>query len=181
MREILFDLTEDSYFPKIAFGGFEGEHNATRLTLRLPERLIAEGAKYYMVFETSGEEMIFSAPLVLEEDAISTLLPRQVMTSPDVTVHAAAYRSEGEELVEIAKSPRVLLEIKCPEAEGKKELSSDGGEIPGLVIEEALLPESDNPVSSRALYGKFSALDGETVESAFVDEKGELVLKKKFH
>jgi hypothetical protein len=81
--------------------------------------------------------------------------------------------------VEIAKSARVVLEIKYPESENEKELSQEGGEIPGLVIESSLLPESENPVTSRALYGKFSALEGEQVESARVSDTGELILKKK--
>ncbi len=180
MRELLFDLTDDFYFPKSAFGGFEGEHNATLLTLRLPERLLAPDAIYYMVFETEkNDEVIFSAPLLPQENAICVTLPKQVMVAPRVTVHAAAYRKEGEDLVKIAKSGRVVLEIKYPESEMQRELSQDGGKIPGLVIEEAVLPESENPVSSRALYDEITALEQEQLQSAYVNEAGELILKKK--
>lgn len=180
MREILFDLSEDSNLPKSAFGGFEGEHNATCLSLRLPERLLAEGAVYYMVFETArNDEVIFSAPLLADGDILRTALPRQVMVSPRVTVHAAAYRKEGEELVEIAKTARVMLEIEYPESENKIELSEDGGSIPGLVIENALLPESDNPVSSRVLSKAISSIDENQIQGAFVNASGELILRKK--
>lgn len=180
MREILFDLSEDSNFPKSAFGGFEGEHNATCLSLRLPKRLLAEGAVYYMVFETAkNDEVIFSAPLLADEDILRTALPRQVMVSPRVTVHAAAYRKEGEELVEIAKSARVMLEIEYPESENRIEISEDGGTIPGLVIENALLPESDNPVSSRVLSKVISSIDENQIRGAFVNANGELILRKK--
>ena len=180
MRELIFDLSDDLYLPKGGFGGFEGEHNATRLTLRLPPRLLAPDAIYYMVFETEGNsEMIFSAPLLPDEDAICALLPKQVMLAPSVIVHAAAYRKNGEELVEIAKSARVVLEIKYPEGEVQSALSQEGGEIPGLVIESAVLPESENPVSSRALYGELSSLEGEQIQSALVNDAGELILQKK--
>ncbi len=180
MRELVFDLRDDDYLPKSGFGGFEGEHNATGLTLHLPERLLAPDAVYYMVFETEKNgEVIFSAPLLPDGGAIHTTLPRQVMLAPRISVHAAAYRKSGEELVEIAKSARAVLEIKYPEGETQRELSVDGGEIPGLVIESAVLPESENPVSSRALYGELSALAGERVEGAFVNGAGELILEKK--
>ncbi len=180
MRELVFDLSDDNYLPKSGFGGFEGEHNATGLTLLMPERLLAPDAVYYMVFETEKNgEVIFSAPLLPDGNTIRATLPRQVMLAPRVSVHAAAYRKSGEELVEIAKSARAVLEIKYPEGETQRELSMDGGEIPGLVIESAVLPESENPVSSRALYGELSALAGERVESAFVNDAGELILKKK--
>ncbi len=180
MREIQFDLTQDSYFPQSAFGGFEGEHNATSLSLCLPDRLLASDAIYYMVFETEkNDEVIFSAPLLPEENVICAMLPKHVMLSPRVTVHAAAYRKEGEELVEIAKSSRVILEIKYPESDLQTQLSRDGGEIPGLVIESAVLPESENPVSSRALYNEIENLEQNFVQSAFVNEVGDLILKKK--
>ena len=159
MREITFDLTEDSYLPQSGFGGFEGEHNATRLTLLLPPRLMEEGAVYYMVFEITGNsEVVFSAPLPLTQGGISASLPRQVMTSPEVRVHAAAYRREGAELVEIAKSGRVILAVKDPQTGRETAYSDAGGEIPGLVIEEEILPGSRNPVSSDALYQKFLIL-----------------------
>ncbi len=180
MREILFDLSQDSKFPKSAFGGFEGEHNATCLALRLPNRLLAEDAIYYMVFETAkNDEVIFSAPLGIQGDTVRTSLPKQVMVSPRVTVHAAAYRKEGKELVEIAKSARVVLEIDYPESESQISMSADGGEIPGLVIENALLPESENPVSSRVLYDAITTIDENQVQGAFVNASGELILRKK--
>ena len=180
MREIVFDFSEDDYLPKSGFGGFEGEHNATRLTLRMPERLLAPDAIYYMIFETETTgEVIFSAPLLPEGNAVQATLPKQVMRAPRVTVHAASYRKNGEDLVKIAKSARAVLEIKYPEGEGQKELSREGGKIPGLVIESSVLPESENPVSSAALYGELSALAGEGIESAFLDEDGNLILKKK--
>lgn len=180
MRELVFDLSDDNYLPKSGFGGFEGEHNATGIALLLPERLLAPDAVYYMVFETEKNgEVIFSAPLLPDENRIYATLPRQVMLAPRVSIHAAAYRKNGEELAEIAKSARAVLEIKYPQGETERELSTDGGEIPGLVIESALLPESENPVSSRALHSELSSLAGEQVERAFVNEAGELILKKK--
>jgi len=180
MREIVFDLTEDSYLPKSAFGGFEGEHHATKVTLRLPPRVLHPDGIYYMVFETEADrQVIFSAPLLLQEDSVSVSLPRQVMLSPAVTVHAAVYRKKGEELTEIAKSSRVVLEIRYPESESQKELSEEGGAIPGLVIESELIPDSDRPVSAKALYREFSSLSGEQVESASVNGEGELILKRK--
>ena len=180
MRQIVFDLTQDSCFPQSTFGGYEGEHHATALTLHLPPRLLAPDAVYYMVFETAkNQEVVFSAPLILENDCLTASLPKQVMEAPGVTVHAAAYRREGTELVEIAKSARVVLEIKYPESELQKELSRDGGTIPGLVIENALLPESDNPVASRVLYDAIGAIDENQIRGAFVNAAGQLVLTKK--
>ena len=41
--------------------------------------------------------------LLPDENRIYATLPRQVMLAPRVSIHAAAYRKNGEELAEIAK------------------------------------------------------------------------------
>ena len=111
MRELYFDLSADEYLPKSEFGGFEGEHNATKITFELPERLILHGAIYYIVFEIAKTgEMIFSAPLLPEENSISVLLPKQVMVSPKISLFAASYQKEGEKLMEIAKTGSIAIE-----------------------------------------------------------------------
>ena len=110
MRDLHFDLSADEYLPVSDFGGFEGEHNATKITLDLPDRLILEGAVYYIVIETAKNgEMIFSAPLILEGNSVSLLLPKQVMLAPKISLYAASYQKEGDVLYEIAKTARVIL------------------------------------------------------------------------
>lgn len=177
MRELYFDLSADEYLPKSEFGGFEGEHNATKITLDLPDRLLLEGALYYMVFEIAKSgEMIFSAPLVPEEKSISVLLPKQVMVSPKISLFAASYQKEGEKLMEIAKTGRVILEIKDPEEGRVVSFSEHGGEVPGLVIEKSLVSESPNPVSSGAVWNSVKILEGQKMRRAEIDENGNLIL-----
>ncbi len=179
MRELIFDLSDDSYLPKTGFGGFEGEHLATKLTLVLPERLKVHGAEFYMVFEISKtKETVFSAPLLLVDGAICLDLPKQLMKSPGVSVYGASYQREGTCLVQIAKTGRVALEIKDPETGTLREYSSSGGEVPGLVIEKEIVSGSQNPVASDAIGKKFQEVMKGEITSASVNEKGELILKK---
>lgn len=153
MRELLFDLSADSYLHQSDFAGFEGEHNATRITLNLPHRLQVEGAEFYMVFEIlKRKETVFSAPLFLQDGAVSLILPRQLMSSPGTSVYVAAYRREGENLQTIAKTGKVFLEIKEPEEGNPVEYSTEGGGIPGLVVEDEILPNSKSPISSGAVW-----------------------------
>lgn len=152
MRKVMIDLSCDTSSPLSAFGGYEGEHNATELTLLLPERLLEGAGEYYMIFEIGKSgQTVFSAPLYPAGGKLCLLLPRQVMVAPSVGVHAALYRREGETLSEIAKSGRVYLEIKFPEMGDEVEMNGDGGQIPGLVVDQVLLADSSNPVSGKAV------------------------------
>ncbi len=152
MRELKFDLSADSYLPQSEFAGFEGEHNATRVILLLPERLQVEGAEFYMVFELlKSKETIFSAPLIPESGAIMLDLPKQLMVSPGTSVYAAVYQRVGEDLLQIAKTGKVFLEIKEPEDGVLVAYSAQGGSAPGLVIESEIKAKSTNPVSSDAI------------------------------
>ncbi len=169
MRVLYFDLSSDSPLPLHSFGGFEGEHNETEVRLTLPERMLTQGAVYYVVLETAKQgETIFSAPLPLEEGSLTLLLPKQAMVAPKLSLYAAAYRKEGEALVRIAKSGKVILDIKNPETGNVVPYSHEGGAVPGLVVENSVSANNDNPVSSRGIYAALNDLSKKQIAGAEV-------------
>lgn len=154
MRNITVDLSADRQDAIHLFGGFEGEHNATELSVILPERMKSEEAvEYRFVFETAKGEVIFSAPIPLDEGTLSVSLVKNLMLAPRLTVYVGCYRYEDGVLVRLCKSGQIVLGIRNPEEGEICEWNGEGGCVPGIVMEDEVLPDSSNPIKSSALYG----------------------------
>ena len=55
MRLLSIDLSTDTNLVQKLFGGYEGEHNETRLEVKLPSRLLSNDATAYkFTFETAS-------------------------------------------------------------------------------------------------------------------------------
>lgn len=157
MREIYLDLTEDKESACGGFLGFEGEHLETRLTVKLPPRMLCEeGASYRFLFETAGGEAVTSAALQPVEGALSLLLPASLLRAPRLTVQAACYGDESEERF-IAKSGRILLQVAKSVSEDGAPFQSGVTPVPGLTVDSALSAESQNPVENRAITAALKA------------------------
>ena len=156
MRNILVDLSQDRQETIHRFGGFEGEHNATMLSVILPERMNTGEGEYRFVFETAKKEVIFSAPIPLEEGVLSVSLVKNLMLAPSLTVYIGCYRYEKGEPVQIFKSGQIVLGIKNPEEGEVSEWNGEGGCVPGIVMEDSVLADSKNPVKSSALFKALS-------------------------
>ncbi len=151
MREILIDLTCDDASSQYRFAGYEGEHNATLLTVVLPKRLMGkEGAEYRFLFETAASEAIFSAPIPLEGDRLSVKLTKQLTCAPILKAFVGCYVLQEGEVVLAAKSSEMLLGIQKSVSEETGDWNVEGGSVPGLVIEKEVI-DSKNPVSSAAI------------------------------
>lgn len=153
MRELYFDLTQDRPCPLYCFGGYEGEHNATKLHVTLPERMRSEEeSQYRFVFETAEQEEIFSLPIPLEEGEVSILLPQQLMISPELNLYVGCYRYREEELVLLAKSQKIVLSIQNPRsAKGETQWSEAAGGVLGIGLDDRVIPESPNVVRGGAI------------------------------
>ncbi len=154
MRNISVDLTQDSPTPQYLFVGYEGEHNATRLKVVLPERMRLSGeVQYRFLFETARGEAVFSAALTPEEDgSLSVLLAQALMVPPVLKAYVGCYGTENGETVLVAKTPQMLLGVQKSIPETQEEVNVNGACVPGLKIEDRLLKDSENPVESRAIY-----------------------------
>ncbi len=153
MRNILVDLSRDRQDAVHLFGGFEGEHNATTLSVILPERMMKQSdGEYRFVFETAKKEVIFSAPIEPEDGVLSVSLVKNLTLAPRLTVYVGCYRYENGAPVQIFKSGQIVLGMKNPEEGEAVEWNGEGGCVPGIVMEDSVLPHSQNPVKSRVLY-----------------------------
>lgn len=87
MREIHIDLSSDYYLqqPKV-FGGYAGEHNESKLLIKLPDRMIRDDIDYYYFeFQTVLEEHITSPNVyknnLSNDNEISIILWEQLLPS----------------------------------------------------------------------------------------------------
>ncbi|MBR7165262.1 MAG: hypothetical protein IKD18_03190 [Clostridia bacterium] len=175
MRKIEFDLTENESMPRYRFAGFEGEHNATLLTVLLPERMRkGNEAEYRFLFETASGEAVFSAALPLsEEGALSVLLTRSLMVAPELKAYVGCYVLEEGEPVLVAKSGEMVLGVQRSLTNESGEMDRSGGEVPGLVIDTALSAQSRNPVENRAVYAALEEKAEKTEFNRFVPRVNE--------
>jgi len=156
MRKILVDLSQDRQDAVHLFGGFEGEHNATFLSVILPERMKNKSdGEYRFVFETAKKEVIFSAPIEPQDGVLSVSLVKHLMLAPHLVVYVGCYRYENGATVQIAKSGQIVLGIKNPEDGEVAEWDGEGGCVPGIVMEDSILEDSKNPVKSSAIAAAF--------------------------
>ena len=112
MRIIPIDMSSDRpTYPPI-FGGYEGEHNETRLVVTLPERMLNENiTKYRFVFETSYGEVIYSTYCLPSSNQVSIDLWQQVMVAKELKFCIDGYDNE-EDCNLISKTGSAILLIR---------------------------------------------------------------------
>lgn len=113
MRILKIDLSNDSRSRQKFFGGHEGEHNETRLEVKLPERMIGEEIKEYrFIFETSLGEKIDSISCFPKNSIITIDLWQQLIKAPLLKFCVAGIGyEENEEPVLVSKTSSVELII----------------------------------------------------------------------
>ena len=111
MRELEFDLRSDKKSAVYCFGGYQKEHNETKISVRLPQRMQSEDdAQYRFVFETAEEELVFSPPVSPNEGVLHFTLPQQLMLPPELKFYVASYRYDQGQLIQLAKTGVVVFE-----------------------------------------------------------------------
>lgn len=109
MRKVYFDFSNDQQSKApCQFGGFEQEHNATELEVRLPPSFLASEFITFD-FKTSLGETILSAPATRFSDSVSILLFQQLMSAGILQFQVVA-RGKGDDI--IAKTPVGKLQIE---------------------------------------------------------------------
>lgn len=158
MREIHIDLSSDNYLqnPKV-FGGYAGEHNESKLLVKLPDRMIRDDISYYYFeFQTVLGEHITSPNVykntLSTNNEISIVLWEQLLTSAgnlSFCINAINIGENGVVTVKgktsvctlyISESPTgedVLIDPKSSKEELQKSIDSalkeakDSGEFKG--------------------------------------------------
>lgn len=119
MREIVIDISQNNVSCPPLFGGYEGEHKNTKLSIVLPPELLPDNidqvVQYKFLFQTPIGELIPSPYISTEEitdNTISTILWGQLLKHRGIlTGCVVAVADSGTEIELIAKTPSFKLKI----------------------------------------------------------------------
>lgn len=132
IRNITIDLsTSESSIP---VAGYEGDHNATEISITLPNDML-DGVDYYIVECVTHDRIKhFSDMLYQTEGVIKTLLPQGFMKAPlarsgILALQVVAYGTVNNAVIAIKHSRQFFLEV-MPSVEGEECL--DNNEISGI-------------------------------------------------
>ena len=115
MREIYVDLSDDKCSPVI-FGGYIGEHNETKVVIKLPDRMLTNDiTKYQFIFKNSKNE-VQSDNIVelsdIQNGNISTLLTEDQTVGNCLILNAVAIVEKNGIVTRRAKTPIVSLRVR---------------------------------------------------------------------
>ena len=115
MREIRIDLSDDQCSP-VVFGGYVGEHNETKLIIKLPDRMLANDiTKYQFVFKNSKNEIQSNNPVDLSDinnGNISTMLTEDQTVGNCLILGITAIVEKNGTIDRRAKTPIVSLKVR---------------------------------------------------------------------
>lgn len=138
MRTIYFDFSNDPVTSQKTFGGYEGEHNASVLSVNLPPRLTEEGInEYRFIFSNALGEQITSPPVESSGGVVEIELWKQLMVAPVLKSEVAAYKVVDGESSFIGKTAPMTMLISG-EIHGNPTEESDRGTlvISGIRIDD---------------------------------------------
>lgn len=115
MREICIDLSDDKRSP-VVFGGYIGEHNETKVIIKLPNRMLTNDiTKYQFVFKNSKNEIQSDNVVDLSDISngnISTLLTEEQTVGDCLILNVMAIVEENGIIIRKAKTPIVSLKVR---------------------------------------------------------------------
>ena len=115
MREIHIDLSDDKCSP-VVFGGYIGEHNETKIIIKLPDRMLTDDiTKYQFIFKNSKNE-IQSDNIVDTSDIkngnIATMLNQNQTLGNCLILSVIAIVEVDGILKRRAKTPIISLKVR---------------------------------------------------------------------
>ena len=115
MREIRVDLSDDKCSP-VVFGGYIGEHNETKVIIKLPDRMLTNDiTKYQFVFKNPKNEVQSDNIVELSDinnGNISTLLTEDQTIGNCLILSVVASVEENGTIIRRAKTPIVSLKVR---------------------------------------------------------------------
>ncbi len=115
MREICIDLSDDKCSP-VVFGGYIGEHNETKVIIKLPNRMLTNDiTKYQFVFKNYKNE-IQSDNIVdlsdIHSGNVSTMLTEDQTVGNCLILSVTATVEDNGIVTRRAKTPIVSLKVR---------------------------------------------------------------------
>lgn len=115
MREIYIDLSDDKCSP-VVFGGYIGEHNETKIIVKLPSRILTNDiTEYKFIFKNCKNE-VQSDNIVDVSDIsngnISTLLTEDQTIGDCLICSVTAIVEKNGVITRKAKTPIVSLKVR---------------------------------------------------------------------
>ena len=115
MREIYIDLSEDICHSSI-FGGYIGEHNETKITTKLPARMLTDDiTKYQFIFKNYKNEIQPDNVVDLSDinnGNVSTLLTEEQTVGNCLIFSVTATVENGGIVERRTKTPIVSLKVR---------------------------------------------------------------------
>ena len=115
MREIYVDLSDDHCSP-VVFGGYIGEHNETKVIIKLPDRMLADDiTKYQFIFKNSKNEIQPDNAVDLSDISnghVSTLLTEEQTVGNCLICNVTAIVEINGNVMRRAKTSVVSLKVR---------------------------------------------------------------------
>ena len=115
MRNIYIDLSNDMCAPKV-FGGYVGEHNETKVIIKLPPRMLTNDiTKYQCVFKNSENELQLDNIVDVSDISngnVSTLLTEDQTTGECLILSVTAIVETNGTIIRKAKTPTISLKVR---------------------------------------------------------------------
>lgn len=115
MRDIHIDLSDDKCSP-VVFGGYVGEHNETKVVIKLPNRMLTSDiTKYQFVFKNSKNEIQADNVVDISDiknGNISSMLTEEQTIGECLILNITATTETNGTLMRKAKTPIVFLKVR---------------------------------------------------------------------
>lgn len=174
MREIHIDLSSDYYLqqPKV-FGGYVGEHNESKLIVKLPNRMIRDDISYYYFeFQTVLQEHITSPNIykntLSSDNEISIVLWEQLLPSAGNLKFCVNAIELGENDTVTIKGKTSVFTLHISESPTGEDVLIDSKSS-----KEELQKSIDSALKEAKDSGEFKGTDGYTPQKGidyFTDE-----------
>lgn len=115
MREVYIDLSDDKCSP-VVFGGYIGEHNETKVIVKLPNRMLTNDiTKYQFIFKNSKNEIQSNNVIDISDikhGKVSTLLTEHQTVDSYLLFNITAIVESEETIIRKAKTQTVSLKVR---------------------------------------------------------------------
>ena len=115
MREIRIDLSDNKCSP-VVFGGYAGEHNETKVIIKLPDRMLTDDiTKYQFIIKNSKNEIQSENVVDLSDinnGNISTMLTKGQTVGGCLMLSVTASVENNNIVERRAKTPIISLKVR---------------------------------------------------------------------
>ena len=115
MREVYIDLSDDKCSP-VVFGGYIGEHNETKVIVKLPDRMLTDDiTKYQFIFKNSKNEVQTNNVVSISDISngnISSLLTEEQTFGRCLILSVTAIVEKNGIIIRKAKTPIISLKVR---------------------------------------------------------------------